>query len=155
MMSKMRGTIVVVSIAVCVVAFPASSHEGKGHAHATGVVKERMELMENIGKRMKTINVRIRDKQKPDAIVDEARAIARSAAHIAHLFPPGSTQPPTEARATIWQNFPDFERKAKALEDESRKLGDMNVSDVAALGAQIRAVSQTCAACHETYRLKQ
>ena len=150
----MRGR-VVVAVAACALALPASSHEGKGHGHASGVVKERMGLMEDIGRRMKAINMRIRDKQKLGAIKDDARAIALSAAHLAHLFPPGSTQSPTEARAAIWQNFPDFERKAKALEAESAKLADVNIAHFVTLSGQVRAVSQTCTNCHETYRLKQ
>jgi cytochrome c556 len=145
--------IAAIAVAACAIAFPANSHEGEGHGHATGVVKERMVLMEELGKRMKAINTRIKDKQKLTAINDNARAIATSAGHIAHLFPPGSTQSPTEARAAIWQNFADFEQKAKALETESAKLAETNVADFVALSAQARAVSQACAVCHEAYRL--
>ena len=89
------------------------------------------------------------------AIKDDARAIAERAAHMVHLFPPDSTQHPTEAKATIWQNFADFERKAKALEDESAKLAKNPGNDLAALAAQVRAVSQTCSSCHEAYRAKR
>jgi cytochrome c556 len=131
-------------------AFPAKSHD-----HATGVVKERMDLMEVIGKRIKAINRGIKSKQGLLAIKDHARAIAASAPHIVHLFPPGSTQSPTEAKATIWQNFDDFERRAKALEAQSAKLSEMDVSDYTAIAAQARAVSQTCSGCHEVYRIKQ
>jgi cytochrome c556 len=149
----MRASIAGSIAAACaafVVVLPAHSHD-----HATGVVKERMDLMEAIGKRMKAINTRIKDKQKLAAIKDDARAISASAAHIAHLFPPGSTQQPTDARATIWKDFADFERKAKALEVESAKLADTNPADFAAIRAQARILSQTCSACHEAYRLKQ
>ena len=52
------------AIAACAVMFPANSHEGKGHGHATGVVRERMELMEALGKRMKAINARVKDKRQ-------------------------------------------------------------------------------------------
>src|SRR4051794_22457451 len=111
----MRGNIRAMIAAACAavaVVVPASSHD-----HATGVVKARMELMEAIGKRMKGINLRIKEKRQLNAIKDDAKAIAASAPHIVHLFPLGSAQHPTEARATIWQNFADFELKAKALEE--------------------------------------
>lgn len=147
--------VVAVILAACAIAFPAVSHEEKGHGHATGVVRERMELMESIGARMKAVNSRLKSKQQLGAIKNDARAIAQSAANIVRLFPPGSTQHPTEARAAIWQNFADFERKAKALETESAKLASIPEGDVAALAAQVRAVSQTCSGCHETYRLRR
>jgi cytochrome c556 len=154
MMKNVRR-FVAIAVASSALTLPANSHDRDGHAHATGVVKERMVLMEELGKRMKAVNTRIRDKQKLTAINDDARAIAANAAHIAHLFPPGSTQSPTEAKAAIWQNFADFERKAKTLEAESAKLAETNGGDFVALSAQARAVSQACAACHEAYRVKR
>ena len=51
-------------IVTCVLALPANSHEGQGHGHATGIVKERMDLMEGIGKRMKSINSHIKEKRQ-------------------------------------------------------------------------------------------
>ena len=155
MRREVVGRIAVLAAAACTIAFPVNSHERDGHGHATGVVRERMVLMEELGKRMKAINTRIRDKQKLTAIKDDARAIAASAAHIAHLFPPGSTQSPTEAKAAIWKNFADFEQKAKALETESAKLAETNAGDFGALSGRVRAVLQACANCHEAYRLKQ
>ena len=155
MMRNVESKIAAVIVVTCAIACPASSHDGKGHGHATGVVRERMELMDAIGQRMKSINTRVRTRQKLPGIRDDARALAASAAHIAHLFPPGSTQSPTQARATIWQNFPDFERMAKALETESAKLAETNIADLGALAAQVRAVSETCSKCHEAYRVKR
>ena len=149
----MRGvglSMLAAGLAACAAMVPALSHD-----HATGVVKERMDLMESIGKRMKAINARIKSRQELAKVKDDARAMATSAGHIAHLFPPGSTQHPTEAKTTIWQDFPDFERKAKALEEESAKLAQANANDFPALAAQVRAVSRTCGNCHETYRVKR
>jgi cytochrome c556 len=154
MMRNVTSGIALTVIAWAIV-FPANSHEGKGHGHATGVVRERMELMEAIDKRMTAINARIKNKRQLAAIKTDARAIAASAAHIAHLFPPGSTQHPTEARAAIWQNFADFERIAKSLEEESAKLAQTRTDDFSALAAQFRAVSQICSKCHEAYRVKR
>ena len=136
-------------LASAAIALPARSHVG-----ATGVVKERMEVMEALGRQMKAINARIRRKMEAAAIKKDAAAIATSAAHIPHLYPAGSAHGPTEAKATIWQNFADFERKAKALEEESNKLAATDAEDFRALELQARAVSRTCSACHESYRMK-
>lgn len=139
---------------LCALAFAAICLPSAAHDHATGVVKERMEMMEAMAKRMKAIRARIDAKRDLEAIKGEAEAIASQAPHLVHLFPPGSTQKPTDAKKTIWQNWADFERKAAALEAESKKLMNASTDDSNALGAQFRAVSETCGGCHEKYRTK-
>ena len=112
-------------------------------------------MMEAMAKRLKSIRERIGGKRDLAAIKADAEAIAEHAPHLVHLFPPGSTQKPTDARATIWQNWNDFERRTTALEVESKKLVNPSANDLAALGAQVRAVSEACGACHEKYRTKR
>lgn len=145
--------------AICALAIGAawltSAAQSIAHVHATGVVKERMEMMEEMAKHMKAIRERIDGKRDLAAIKADAEAIASHAPHIVHLFPPGSTQRPTDARATIWKNWGDFERIAVALEVESKRLMNASPNDFDALAAQVRAVSQACGACHEKYRTKR
>jgi len=140
--------------AFCALAIAAACMPSGAHDHATGVVKERMDMMEAMAKRMKAIRERIDGKRDLATVRTEAQAIASSAAHVVHLFPKGSTQRPTDAKTTIWQNWADFERKATALEAESKKLVNVDPRDFDALSAQFRAVSETCGACHEKYRTK-
>jgi len=142
-------------IGIVVFALAISTATGISHDHATGVVKERMDMMEAIAKSMKAISERIKNKSDLSGIKADAEAIAGHAPHIIHLFPKGSMQKPTEARATIWQNWSDFENKARALETESGKLAKLNADDFAVLTAQVQAVSQTCSACHTKYRVKK
>jgi cytochrome c556 len=124
------------------------------HDHATGVIKERMEMMEQFAKRLKAIRERIDAKRDLGSIKADAEAIAAHAPHLAHLFPKGSTQKPTEARAAIWQNWADFERKAAALETASKKLANADPSNFDAISTQARALTQACGGCHEKYRSK-
>jgi len=126
----------------------------RAHDHATGVVKERMDMMQQVAKHWKSIRERIDAKRDLGSIKADAEAIAAHAPHIAHLFPKGSMQKPTEARAAIWQNWPDFERKAATLETESKKLANADPNDFNAISAEVRAVTQACVACHEKYRSK-
>jgi cytochrome c556 len=140
--------------ALCALAIAAACLPSAAHDHATGVVKERMDMMEAMAKRMKAIRARIEKRRDLAGIKADAEAIASHAPHVVHLFPPGSTQPPTDATVAIWQNWPDFERKAAALEVESKKLMGVPPKDADALSAQFRAVSETCGACHEKYRTK-
>jgi len=148
----MRRNITTIIAAACAsfaIALPARSHD-----HASGVVKQRMDMMEVMAKRTKAIRGRIEGKRDFSAIKADAEVIASHASHIVHLFPPGSTQLPTDATPAIWQNWADFERKAAALETESKKLVNAEPNNFDAIGAQLRAVSETCSACHEKYRTK-
>ena len=149
MMPCISKKIVAPAIAVLVLAVPARSHD-----HATGVVKDRMDMMEDMAKRMKGMRARIDSKTGLAAIKEDAGSIASHAPHLVHLFPPGSTQKPTDAKSAIWQNWPDFERKAAVLEAESKKLINTSADDPTALSAQFRAVSAACSGCHEKYRTK-
>ena len=139
--------------ALCALAFVTACQPSVAHDHATGVVKERMDMMEAMAKRMKAIRERI-DARDLAAIKGEAEVIASHAPHLVHLFPPGSTQKPTDAKKAIWQNWADFERKAAALEAESKKLMNASPDDLNALSVQFRAVSEACGGCHEKYRTK-
>jgi cytochrome c556 len=126
----------------------AVAHEG-----AVGIVKERMDAMEAMAKSMKAIGERLKANCELGAIQVEAENIHRLSQHIAHMYPPGSTQHPTHAKGAIWKNWSDFEAKARALETESAKLATTGPSDLGALRSQLRAMSQTCSACHEKYRV--
>jgi cytochrome c556 len=136
---------------VFVVTTPPSS----AHDHATGVVKLRMDAMNDMANRYKAIAEKIRDKRDLDTIKGDAGAIASHAPHIVHLFPKDSMQKPTRARAAIWQNWVDFQAKAKGLEDVSLRLAGTNANDAAELGRARTAMSQACDACHDKYRTRR
>lgn len=61
---------------VIVAALPAFAHD-----HATGVVKERMDMMEAMAKRMKVIRARIEAKRDLAAIKGDAETVASHASH--------------------------------------------------------------------------
>src|SRR6478736_8295224 len=94
-----------VTIALCALAIAAACLPSAAHDHATGVVKERMDMMEVMAKRLKAIRERIDGKRDLAAIKTDAEAIAAQAPHLVHLFPPGSTPRPTDANAAIWKNW--------------------------------------------------
>jgi cytochrome c556 len=143
-----RAVIIALAIAATSAAL---AHEG--HEHATGVVRERMILMEKLGDRLLAITRRIRANKELDKVTEDAKAIEQLAAQVAAKFPPGSTQAPTATKPNVWRNWPDFEAKAKKLEVEAAKLTQTSTSDTAALRAQFRALAFTCDACHEPYRV--
>ena len=146
----MKAQVLFVTLAIGA-ASAALAHEG--HEHATGVVRERMILMEQMGNRLLAITKRIRSNREFDKIADDAKAIERLSSEAVSKFPPGSTQAPTAAKTLVWQQWPDFEAKSKKLQAEAQKLAQLPTIDTAALRAQFRAVAYACDACHETYRV--
>ena len=140
----------ILATAFAAIATGVLAHEG--HEHATGVVRERMELMTDMGHRLLAISKRLRANNELDRIPDDVGAIHDLAAKITPLFPPGSNQSPTAAKPALWQNPDDFKDKAKALETEAEKLTRTGTADGKALRNQFRAVAFACDACHDKYR---
>ena len=125
---------------------------GLAHEGATGVVKERMDAMVSMEKLTKAINDRIKANRDLAAVKPDAEALQKLAAGILPLFPAGSNAHPSAAKDAIWQNWPDFEAKERALEAESGKLATTDSKDPKALLTQFRSVFRICSDCHETYR---
>ena len=149
--SKLGGAF----IALAVVFAPPALLAHKGHEHATGAVKERMEAMESMAKAQKTIAQRLKATRDLDLIRTDARSIQQLAEKLPTLFPVGSREHPTAAKEAVWQNWSDFEKKARATATEADKLANMETRDPKSVAAQARALSQSCGACHELYRSKQ
>jgi cytochrome c556 len=143
-------TVTIGCCALALAGLPSSAHE-----HATGVVKERMDAMTDMAQRNNAISLRLRSKRDLAAIKADAESIAAHAVHMTHLFPAGSTWPPTQARKAIWENWPDFEGKAKALEAVAKALAESDSGDLAALNRGAAAMTRACAGCHEKYRARR
>ncbi len=93
------------------------------HGGATGIVKERMDAMGEMGDAVKAITEMMRGERDYDAAaVREGSRIIKSHAgeSMTKLFPEGSTQKPTEARPEIWSNWDEF----KTLADQLLTLAD-------------------------------
>jgi hypothetical protein len=71
------------------------------NVEVTGVVRERMDAMAEMGRRMKSITNRVRSKDMLASVPDDANVIKVLAAKIIPLFPQGSMQPPTDATPAI------------------------------------------------------
>ncbi|MFC6673519.1 c-type cytochrome [Marinobacterium aestuariivivens] len=97
------------------------------HGGATGVVKERMELMKDLKGSMKSLSEMFSGKADYDAAkVREAAAVleAASGEAMTRLFPEGSLHGPTEAKPGIWQEWERFQGLADDLGVYSRALAE-------------------------------
>lgn len=96
------------------------------HGGATGIVKERMDLMGSIGDSMKELVSIFKGEVPYDAATVERAASAirdhASGASIERLFPEGSLDKPTEALPAIWEHWEEFTGLAEQVEVYSDAL---------------------------------
>jgi cytochrome c556 len=127
-----------------------------GHEGATGIVKQRMDEMEHVGRVAKRINDRLKSKRGLAEIASDAEEIKAAAARVPSLFPPGSRDGHTEARAAVWERWPEFVAAAQGLEQEAEKLAAAaRLGQEAAIAARFRSVTRACSGCHEVFRVKR
>lgn len=111
------GTVCLAAIAFAALTVCVFSH-AEAHKGATGVVKDRMELMKKLGKNAKTIDLMMAGKIGYEAGAFKA-AVAAMKSHsgdaMTRLFPKDSLQHPTEATAKIWADWDKFKAEANRL----------------------------------------
>lgn len=128
------------------------------HKGATGVVKERMDLMDEIGDNMKGMKAMVQRKQPFDAakMAMHAESVRQASMHIKKVFPEDSLKPPSEALPSIWKDWDKFSSLADKLTAESEKLGEVARSqDLQAVMKQFGRVGKTCRGCHTDFRKKK
>ncbi|MCG8381776.1 MAG: cytochrome c [Gammaproteobacteria bacterium] len=118
----MKKVVLIVSLL-----FVASSALVFAHGGATGVVKERMDLMDSLQDAMKNLKSLFRGKEEYDVkkVKQNALAIRDGAGkHMTKLFPEGSLKMPSEATPEIWTQWEEFQRLADNLERLGQALHD-------------------------------
>lgn len=149
----MRAAILACGLGVGLLAL--SSGLSPAHVGATGIVKERMDDMVKIGRAMKRINERLKSKRDLQRIEQDAEEIRTAAIRMPSLFPAGSRDEHSEAKAAVWERWDDFVAGARLMESEAEKLAVAARSgNDKAIATQVGAVTRTCSACHQTYKTK-
>jgi cytochrome c556 len=140
-----------VAISLLLWALPISAHEG-----ATGIVKERMEAMETMGKLMKAMGRKIEINRNLASIKVDADKIGDAAQRIPDWFPIASNQPPSDAKPEIWPRWDEFQAMARRLQAASTALATAAASgEPKEIASQFKAVGSTCSACHDAFRAKR
>ncbi len=109
------------------ISLSVSSAVVMAHGGATGIVKERMDAMGDMKDSMKEVSDMFKGKTSYDA--NKVRAAAEvikghSGDALTKLFPKGSLQHPTEAKAIIWDDWDRFSKLANHLEILSEGLAN-------------------------------
>ena len=104
--------------AMAVLTLLLSSSGGLAHRDATGIVKQRMDAMEDMARAMKALRAMMRGRQPYDAerVRTYARVVAgHGAEKLTVLFPEGSLHHPTRAKPVIWADWERFAAMAREL----------------------------------------
>jgi len=117
-------------------------------------VMARMEAMKAIGQATETLG----EMAKGEAAFDAAAAraarerLVAEARRVPALFEPPASDPQSEARPAIWQDWPDFVDRAERLEAAA---ADLDPGSLAGLRADFPALGRACSGCHEDYRIEK
>ncbi|HEX2447818.1 MAG TPA: cytochrome c [Methyloceanibacter sp.] len=136
----------------------ASATLALAHEGATGVVKERMDLMKRQQKDMKLIGDMAKGKKPFDAAkaAEAARDISVTAKKIHELFPEGSSGHPSEAKAAIWTDWNEFSAKADELDVSAEALaGSLGEAPGQDWKGAFKKVTDACNGCHEKFRAEK
>jgi cytochrome c556 len=147
---SLRSALAAAAFAVAGLATLALAHEG-----ATGVVKERMDLMKRQQKDMKLIGDMARGKQLFDAMKasEAARDLAITSKRISDLFPAGSNGHPSDAKDEIWQSWDDFTAHASDLGERADALAaSLGGSGDKDWKGAFQKMTDACKSCHKTFR---
>ena len=129
-------------------------------AQSPGAVaaKVRHDHFHDLGKTFKSAGDQLKS-PSPDLAVVKADAgeVKTYAAQLPSWFPKGSgveSGAKTRALPAIWTDPQAFAAKAQAFQVESAKFAALTETsaDVAAIGAQYKAVGHACGACHDKFR---
>lgn len=157
-MIKSASLVVAVAVAATLGIWNLAGERADAHTGATGVVKERMDLMSALAEAMKTIKagVTAKPEMQRDAIAGAAKRITEHAGRLPRLFPKGSDGHPSEVRAEVWTSWQDFVKANEAMKTEAARLAAVAPkADRRAVLGQFARTARSCGGCHQAFRKKK
>ena len=116
-------------------------------------VKERMMLMKKMADNTKIIGQMLKGKTSFDA--NEAKLALERLSSLSletpEVFKINATDPQSEAKSSIWDEFDDFTKLSKDLAETTEVLAG-SVGTINDLRPALKRVSSGCKACHSKYR---
>ncbi|MCU7818531.1 MAG: cytochrome c [gamma proteobacterium symbiont of Lucinoma myriamae] len=123
---------------------------------ADDVIKYRQNMMKTISMHYKSLKLLSAGRiTQPDQWLPQAQGLNNMAKMTTTAFPEESDFGETDAKESIWENKPDFNKKAEALLKFSGKLVSVIEQGKQQQAAELlREISQSCKNCHKKYREK-
>ncbi len=116
-------------------------------------VKKRMMLMKEMANNTKTIGQMLKGRTPFDA--NEAKLALERLASLSletpKVFKINASDPKSEARPAIWNEFDEFTKLSKDLAEASLLLAG-SINSIDDLRPALKGVSSGCKACHSRYR---
>ena len=116
-------------------------------------VKERMMLMKKMADNTKIIGHMLKGKTSFDA--NEAKLALERLSSLSlktpKVFEVNATDPKSEAKPTIWDEFDEFTKLSNELAKNTSELANL-VENIDDLRPTLMKVSEGCKACHSKYR---
>ena len=127
------------------------------HGGATGIVKERMDGMLDLGRAMKALSAEVKSDTPDMSVVRQIGEdiVAQSGARLVARFPEGSLDKPSEASAEIWTQPDAFQKLADELERMGAELAQAETLSQSDLSSRFRALGENCKACHQDFRIEK
>lgn len=117
------------------------------------VIATRKEGLKRMGGEMEAIKGILDRGEAVGPVAARAEAMAAFFQTLPNLFPPGSDQGDTRARATVWSERAGFETAAANMVTALGRLQQAAASgDAGATATAFREAGATCGACHRAYR---
>ena len=89
-------------------------------------------------------------------VAAHARAMHDASLMIDDIFPAGSGEGETRAKPEIWHDWAKFETATKTFQAATQELARVaETGDMAAVGAQLNKVGETCGGCRKPFRKKK
>jgi cytochrome c556 len=126
------------SYAAAIALVTATAIAAFAHGGATGIVKERMDAMDEMGKATESLTKIMRGQERYDAaaVAGHAATIKSHAGDaLTALFPEGSDTSPSEARPEIWSEWDRFVGLAQRLDTLAGGLEAAAANGLAANGS--------------------
>jgi cytochrome c556 len=145
---------VLVGLAFVVGGVVATTGHLSAQSDASGIVKERQDLMKSMGKSFGPLVAILKGESTDlNAAAAAARTMGEGMGKASGMFPEGTAKgeaAESRAKPEIWTQGMKFETAAKALVAEAAKLASVADSgDIDAFKAQFQMTAKACGGCHE------
>ena len=118
-----------------------------------GAIDYRQAVYSSIGGHMNAMaGIVKREVPHTDDLALHARAIAELAPLTLHLFPEGSGDGKTKAKAAIWEDSETFASRREDFIAAARNLGEQADSDMGTFVGAFKELGDTCKACHDDFK---
>jgi len=129
------------------------------HSGATGIVKQRMDAMQDMADQSKIVADMFKGNSEFDrsALIDAAEAFVLHGIQMNELFPNtefSRTGSNTDALPRIWDEWEDFSEQVTqfVLRSESLKVTALATEDIGELKNAFFKTTKSCSGCHKRFR---